>query len=190
MTSRRIKVKSTRITALYVRTSTSKQEKGHQAQIMALNDYCTRNNIQNIKVFEDFGVTGTRSNRAGLNALMEHSRKGKIEHVIVYSFSRFARSTKHLLNSLETFESLSIRFTSISEDIDTSSPLGKAMFVIISALSALERDILSERTKLGLKNAKAKGKKLGRPKSRNSKLIEELSNQGFSQRKIAELTGV
>lgn len=178
-----------KITAIYIRTSTSKQESGHEAQILALENYIAQNNIQNTQFYEDFGISGTKQSRPGLNDLLKNCRDQKIEHVICYSFSRFARSTKHLLEALEEFESLDIRFTSISEDIDSSTPMGKAMFTIISALAALERDILSERTKTGLRNAISKGKTLGRPKIRNSKLIQELFKKGFSQRKIADLVG-
>ncbi len=179
-----------KITAIYVRSSLQKQENGHDAQKLSAKQYCARKNIKNSHFYEDFGITGTRSSRPSLNKLMRDCYDGKIEHIIVFSFSRFARSSKHLLEALETFNQLGIRFTSISEEIDTNTPIGKAMFVIISALSALERDILSERTKVGLIAARNRGKKLGRPKTRNSELINELSKRGYSQRKIAKLVGV
>jgi len=84
--------------------------------------------------------------------------------VLVWRFDRFARSSKHLVISLEEFRNLGIDFISFQENIDTSSPLGKAMFTIVSAISELERNILLERVRAGLKRAKENGRILGRPK--------------------------
>lgn len=174
---------------LYIRTSTSKQEKGHEAQKRALLEHCKDIPNEKIKIYEDFGVSGLKESRKALSDLMKDARNGNISDVVVYSFSRFARSTKHLLGALDEFQSLGIGFKSISEQIDSGTAIGKAMFVIISAISALERDLLSERTVTGLKNARAKGKQLGRPRTRNSKLIRELYQRGYSHREIAKLVG-
>ena len=178
-----------RTIGLYIRTSTNKQEKGHEAQKRALLEFCKANNLENIKLYEDFGVSGTKESREGLDKLMKDARSGVLTDIAVYSFSRFARSTKHLLTALDEFKELNIAFISISERIDSNTAIGKAMFVIISAISSLERDLLSERTVNGLKNAKAKGKQLGRPRTRNSKLIRELHSRGYSHREIARLVG-
>ncbi|MCF8060468.1 MAG: recombinase family protein [Bacteriovoracaceae bacterium] len=84
---------------------------------------------------------------------------------------------------------LGVNFTSLSEKVDSNTAIGKAMFVITSAISALERDLFSERTIIGLKNARTKGKSLGRPRTRNSQLIRELNFRGYSHREIAQLAG-
>lgn len=139
------------------------------------------------ETFQDFGVSGAKSARPGLDKLLFACRRGAISQIIVYSFSRFARSTSHLLRALEEFKSLNITFISISENVDTNTPMGQAIFTIISAIAQLERELIAERVRSGLKNAVAKGKKLGRAKSRNSKLIQELASQGLSYRRIAEL---
>jgi DNA invertase Pin-like site-specific DNA recombinase len=90
---------------------------------------------------------------------------GEISSVIVYSFSRFARSTTHLLNALQIFKANDTSFVSLTEKVDTQSPIGKAMFVIISAIAQLERDLISERVKNGLANARAKEDMDDRPRA-------------------------
>jgi DNA invertase Pin-like site-specific DNA recombinase len=177
-------------TAIYLRTSTLKQEKGHEAQLTALKKWCDQNNISNYFVYEDKGVSGAKVSRPGLDKLMKDARHGKIDSVIVYSFSRFARSTRHLLSALAEFNSLGVRFNSISESIDTNSALGRAVFVIVSAISELERDLISERVKCGLENAKRKGRVGGRKKVVNTQMIYELAaTQKYSQTKIASIVG-
>ncbi len=173
--------------ALYVRTSTDKQQKGLESQILALKQYCAQKGIEEFLIYKDFGVSGAKSARPGLDALLFSVKRKEVSEVIVYSFSRFARSTSHLLKALDEFKSYGVGFISISENIDTSTPMGQAMFTIISAIAQLERELIAERVKTGLKNAVSKGKRLGRKKSRNSKLIQELASQGLSYRRIAEL---
>jgi len=173
-------------TAIYCRTSTNKQDKGLESQVRYLSDHCNQKGMNNFLTYSDFGISGKKSSRPGLNKLMSDTRSGKIKTIIVYSFSRFARSTQHLLQALEEFNRLDVTFISVSENIDTNTPMGKAMFTIISALAQLERELIVERVKLGLANAKAKGKKLGRSKTRDSDLIQELRLQGYSYRKIAQ----
>jgi DNA invertase Pin-like site-specific DNA recombinase len=182
-------MKQTKLTALYIRCSTDKQATGMEAQKRALEKYCNDNDIKDFKVYEDFGISGAKESRPGLDSLISDSNVNKIETVIVYSFSRFARSTSHLLSALNHFKSKDIGFISLSEKLDTNSAMGKAVFTIISAISELERELIAERVRNGLNNAKAKGKKLGRKKTRNSKLIRELAKQNLSQRRIAELVG-
>lgn len=171
---------------MYARTSTNRQEKGLEAQIRALQAYCLQRQISQFDIFSDEGISGAKSSRPGLDTLMTGVRNRKYSGLIVFSFSRFARSTRHLLDALDEFQNLHIQFVSVSENLDTGSAIGKALFTIISAISQLERELVSERVKNGLKNAMAKGKKLGRPKKRNSDLIIELFKQGHSYRKIAK----
>ncbi|MBF0366482.1 MAG: recombinase family protein [Oligoflexia bacterium] len=175
--------------ALYCRTSTVRQETGLEAQSRSLIQYCKERGIDNYVIYEERGQSGTKSSRPELDRLMQEVERGTIDRVIVYSFSRFARNTAHLLKALETFKRLGVAFTSLSEQIDTETPIGKAIFVIISAIAALERDLVAERVRNGLVNAKAKGHRLGRPKRRNSRLIQQLASQGLSYRAIAKLVG-
>ena len=110
--------------------------------------------------------------------------------LVVPNFSRFARSTRHLLDALEFFKKHNCEFVSLSEKVDTSSPMGRAFFTIISAISQLERELISERVTNGLKNAKAKGKRIGRPKTRPSQSIRSLRADQYSYREIAKILGI
>ncbi|MDA2935541.1 recombinase family protein [Acidobacteria bacterium AH-259-D05] len=118
-------------------------------------------------------------------------RKRRFDVVLVWRFDRFARSTRHLINALEEFKNLRIDFVSYQENIDTSSPLGGAIFTIISAVAQLERDIIAERVRAGLRRAKERGKHLGRPTVEiDQKKVHRLRSQGLSVRQIASQLGV
>lgn len=121
--------------------------------------------------------------------MMNDVRLGLIEQVIVYSFSRYARSVTHLLRALEEFKKLNVNFVSITECIDTSTPLGSAVFTILGAVAQLERDLIAERVRNGLANAKAKGIRVGRLKTRDSDLIRKLKMKGMTYRDIAKIAG-
>ena len=109
--------------------------------------------------------------------------------MIVFSFSRFARSVSHLLKALQKFKDKGVRFHSITEALDTNSPMGMALFTILGALAQLERELIRERVMAGLRNARAKGKILGRVRKRNSVLIESLLDAGLSFREISRVAG-
>ncbi len=118
--------------------------------------------------------------------LMNDAKKRKFNIVLVWRFDRFARSTKHLVNALYDFRNLGIDFISYQENIDTSSPLGEAIFTIISAMATLERDIIAERVRGGLRKARANGKRLGRPKHTvDTEKVIEHRKQNKSIRQIA-----
>jgi len=149
-------------TAIYVRVSTQDQAVG--MQLSDLRRYCEQRGFQIYKEYSDQGISGMKDKRPGLDELMDDAKKKKFDVVLVWRFDRFARSTKHLITALEEFRHLGIDFVSYQENIDTSSPLGKAMFTIVSAIAELERNILLERVRAGLKRAKENGRILGRPK--------------------------
>ncbi len=172
---------------LYGRVSTDQQSTGLEAQARALQDYCKLNGIENYELFTDENQSGTKSSRPGLDRMMAAVKNNEASCVAVYSFSRFARSTTHMLNGLETMKAHGCNFVSLTEKIDTNSPIGKAVFVIISAIAALERDLIAERVRNGLANARAKGKLIGRKKVRDSDLIRKLLKSGLSFRKVASI---
>lgn len=176
--------------ATYGRTSTLWQDKGLEAQERTLNDWCKANGHKDYYKFSDAGVSGMKSSRPEFDQMMELVRAGKIKTVLVYSFSRFARSTKHLVLALEEFNRLGVAFISHTERIDTSTPMGKCMFTMIAAMAQLERDLTSERVKNGLKNARAKGKVLGTPKRIADKKIRTLRTAGMEIPAIIEKLGV
>lgn len=183
---------SKRITAIYVRTSTSgKQDKGFESQERALLDYCEKNGITNYQVFGDKGVSGAKARRPGLDKMIALVDSGVVETVLTYSFSRVARSTIHLLKLLEKFQATNTNFISVTEQIRGDSPMGRAFFTVCAAMSQLERELIVERVTNGLANAKAKGVRLGAKKKRNSALIRELLATGlYTQTKIGQMTGV
>ena len=112
----------------------------------------------------------------------------QVSQVVCFSFSRFARSTTHLLKGLQKFKDKGVLFVSLSEKVDTGSAMGMAIFTILGAISQLERELIAERVRNGLANARAKGKILGRKKMRNSVLIRELLKSGLSYRAIATIS--
>jgi DNA invertase Pin-like site-specific DNA recombinase len=171
--------------AIYVRVSTKDQSV--DMQLNDLQRYTKEREFNVFKVYKDNGVSGTKDKRAGLNQLMDDAKKRKFDIVLVWRFDRFARSTKHLVNALYEFRNLGIDFISYQENIDTSSPLGEAIFTIISAMATLERDIIVERVKGGLRRAKANGKKLGRPNGNvDIDKVIDYKKQGKSIREIAK----
>src|SRR5258708_10537194 len=94
---------------------------------------------------------------------MSDAHRRRFDAVIVWKFDRFARSVSHLLRALETFRALGVEFVSLSEQVDTSTPTGKMIFTVLGAVAELERSLIAERVRAGLRNARAKGKRLGRP---------------------------
>jgi len=121
---------------------------------------------------------------------MAEAHRRRFDAVIVWKFDRFARSVSHLLRALETFQALGIHFVSLSESLDTSTPAGKMVFTVLGAVAELERSLIVERVKAGLRNARAEGKRLGRPKVRvDSIRITTLRRAGRSWSQIAQETG-
>jgi len=173
--------------ALYARVSTDQQSTGLESQVRILKDYCAKNDIANYELFTDEGISGTKSSRPALDRMIAAVNNGEISSVVVYSFSRFARSTTHLLNALQIFKAKNVAFVSLTEKIDTSTPVGLAVFSILAAISQLERDLIAERVKAGLANARAKGKLIGRKKMRDSDLIRKLLKAGMTFRQIATI---
>jgi DNA invertase Pin-like site-specific DNA recombinase len=148
--------------ALYARVSTKDQS--CELQVRDLRAYCAARGFDLVREYVDVGQSGAKDSRPELNKLMDDARKRQFDAIVVWRFDRFARSTKHLLSALEEFRSLGIQFISYQENIDTSSALGQALFTIVSAVAQLEREFDTERVTAGIRNARANGKKLGRPK--------------------------
>jgi DNA invertase Pin-like site-specific DNA recombinase len=174
-------------TAIYARVSTSDQRNGLEAQIRALRIFCEQNRIDEYELFADENQSGTKASRPGLDRMMKAVESEEIETVVVFAFSRFARSVSHMLKGLEVFKKHKTNFISLTEKIDLNTSLGHVVFVIISAIAQLERDLIAERVRNGLANAKAKGVRIGRERKRNSALIESLLDAGLSYREIARI---
>jgi DNA invertase Pin-like site-specific DNA recombinase len=169
----------------------STTDQSTDSQLLDLRRYVADRGWHLHREYTDNGVSGTKSNRPALNALMADAKKRRFGVVLVWRFDRFARSTKHLILALEEFRNLDVDFVSYQENIDTSSPLGSAIFTIISAVAQLERDIIAERVKAGLRRAKENGKRLGRPKtSVDVEKLRQLRSEGLSLRVIAGQVGI
>lgn len=175
-------------TACYARVSTQDQSSGLESQVRVLKQYCEQNAITSAEFFTDEGVSGTKSSRPALDRMMAAVNNDEVSAVVVYSFSRFARSTTHLLTALQTFKKKGVHFVSLTEKIDTNSAVGIAIFSILASISQLERDLISDRVRIGLANARAKGKLIGRKKMRDSDLIQKLLKAGMSYRAIATIS--
>jgi len=148
-------------TALYLRVSTAEQKP--DLQYDGLRGYAERAGLDIEQDYCDVAVSGRREGRPQLNALMTAARNHEIDCVLVWKFDRFARSTRHLLTALEEFDHLGVRFVSVQDQIDTESPMGRAMFTIIGAMAELESSLISERVTAGMRAAESRGRHLGRP---------------------------
>ncbi len=145
----------------YVRVSTDdKQDPGMQRD--AIERYAQTHGHELAEVYEDRGVSGAKASRPGLDRLMEDARRGRFEAVVVWRFDRFARSTVHLLQALQFFRGLKISFVSLTEGIDTTTPVGEMVFTFLAAIAQFERVLIGERVRTGQAHAKLKGVKLGR----------------------------
>ena len=172
-------------TALYLRVSTADQIP--DLQFDNLRAYAERAELNIVHEYLDLAISGKKQNRPQLDELMKAARNHAFDCVLVWKFDRFARSTKHLLTALEEFNYLNIRFVSIQDQVDTTSPMGKAMFTLIGAMAELESSLISERVTAGMRAAKSRGKHLGRPATPTyrRKQIETLaSSTDLSIRKI------
>jgi DNA invertase Pin-like site-specific DNA recombinase len=149
--------------ALYARISTS----GHGQDVGLQLDELRQVAAQRQWVASDYvdeGVSGSKDRRPALDRLMADARAGRLDLVAVWRFDRFARDTRHLLTAMDEFRALGVAFVSLREQIDTSTPMGRAMFTIVAAIAELERDLIRERVSAGVKRAKAAGTHCGRPK--------------------------
>jgi DNA invertase Pin-like site-specific DNA recombinase len=147
--------------AIYTRVSTFDQTT--QNQIYDLRALAQQRGLQIVKEYTDHGVSGTRARRPGLDQLMADARRGRFDVLLVWACDRLARSTKHFLEVLDELNHLHVEFISFRENLDTAGPLGRAVIIIVSAIAELERGLIVERVKAGLRRAKLEGRHIGRP---------------------------
>jgi DNA invertase Pin-like site-specific DNA recombinase len=157
-------------------------------QTRELGEFIERRGWKLVDEYVDVGISGSKDRRPELDRLMADAHRRRFDVVIVWKFDRFARSVSHLLRALETFNALGIAFVSLSESLDTSTPAGRMVFTVLGAVAELERSLICERVRAGLRNARAKGKRLGRPHTvLDVAKIARLRAQGRSWRKIARI---
>src|ERR1700683_5301907 len=171
--------------AIYARVSTANNGQDSSMQTRELREYCERRGWKCAGEYVDEGISGSKANRPELNRLMADAHRRRFDAVIVWRFDRFARSVSHLLRALENFKALGVEFVSLSEQVDTSTPTGKMIFTVLGAVAELERCLIAERVKAGLRNARAQGKHLGRPRvTVDAARIGALRAHGRSWREI------
>jgi DNA invertase Pin-like site-specific DNA recombinase len=149
--------------AIYARVSTTNSGQSPEMQLMELREHAERRGWRVVGEYVDEGISGAKDQRPALDRLMADAHRRKIDVIIVWKFDRFARSVSHLLRALDTFRTLGIDFVSLSESLDTATPAGRMVFTMLAAVAELERSLIAERVRAGIRNAKAKGKRLGRP---------------------------
>ena len=165
-------------TAIYARVSTTNGQ-DPEMQLRELRDYCQRRGWQVVTEYVDVGISGAKEKRPELDKLLADAHRRRFDAVVVWRFDRFARSVSHLLRAL------GIEFVSLSEQVDTSTPTGKMIFTVLGAVAELERSLIAERVRAGLRNARAKGRRLGRPrKAVDAARVVQMRAQGASWRAI------
>jgi DNA invertase Pin-like site-specific DNA recombinase len=186
--------------AIYVRVSTNLRtrdasgfEQNPEVQEIPLRQMAEQRGWTVTRVYSD-RMSGTKADRPDLKAMMADARRGQFDVVLVWRFDRFARSVEQLVTALSEFRSLGIGFVSHQEALDTSTPMGKAMFTIIGAMAELERNVIRERVVSGLEYARTHGTKsglaIGRPKAVFDRArVMELRNAGRSWRQISAALG-
>ena len=176
--------------ALYARVSTNNGQ-DPEVQLRELREFCDRRGFGISQEFVDKGVSGSRERRPALDRLMVACRKRLVDAVVVYRYDRFARSLRQLVNALEEFRELGIDFISIHEGVDTSTANGRLVFGIFASIAEFERELIRDRVRSGLATAKAKGRKLGRPRVlADVAKIATLRASGASWRMISRQTGI
>ena len=172
--------------AIYCRVSTLDQHP--ETQLLDLQQLASQRGFTVVKVFTDHGFSGSKSRRPGLDEMLYDARRHQFDCVLVWAADRLARSVKHFVDILAELDHLKLGFVSYREQIDTSGPLGKAIMTIVAAIAELERSLIVERVKAGLRRARLEGKHIGRkPLDLDAAAIIGDRARGMSFRRIAKL---
>ena len=178
---------------LYGRVSTTDKGQDPELQLKDLRAYA---NARGWKVFGEYvdrGVSGAKDKRPELDRLMEDARKRRIDGILVWKLDRFGRSLKSLVTTLEELRSLGVQFVSYTENLDFSTPAGRAMANLIGVFAEFERDLIRERVKAGIQNAKSKGIRVGRRPLIDKRLlgtVRDMKGRGMSIRGISRELGL
>ncbi len=177
--------------ALYARVSTLAHGQDPEMQLAELREYAARRGWVISSEYVDEGISGTVESRPQLNRLMIDAHRRNFDAVLVWKIDRFGRSLKHLVNALADLSAYSVAFVSLRDNIDLSTASGRLMFQIIGAMAEFERSLIQERVKAGLRNARNKGKRLGRPLAVvNISEIDRLRASGLGWRTVAKKMGL
>lgn len=176
--------------AIYARVSTERQTV--DIQLHELRQYIKRRGWTPYREYIDQGFTGSDTKRPAFREMMKDARKKQFDILLVWKLDRLSRSVKDLVNTIGELEGLRIDFISYDNNIDTSTPQGKLLFHVVGAMTEFEREIIRERVRAGLSNAKKKGRVLGRPRVHQG-IVDEvpvLRHQGKSYRTIGKELGI
>ena len=177
--------------ALYGRVSTTDKGQDPEMQLRELREYCERRGWKIAQEYVDAGVSGSKDSRPALNRLMADAHSRKFDTVLVWKIDRWGRSLKHQVTSLADLDAVGVAFVSLRDNLDLGTPSGRLMMQLLGAMAEFERALIQERVKAGLRTARAKGKRLGRPRVFVSEdRIQMLRGLGVSWREIAEELGV
>lgn len=176
--------------AIYARVSTTDQN--NEIQVAELTEYVTRRGWALAGTYQD-QMSGAKARRPGLDKLLNDARLRKFDAVLVWKLDRFGRSLMNCVQGIQELAALDIRFIAVSQGIDTdqANPTSRLLLHILAAVSEFERELIRERVRAGVHNAKKNGKQLGRPKVifDRQKAID-MRRAGMSLPKIAEALGV
>jgi DNA invertase Pin-like site-specific DNA recombinase len=176
--------------ALYARVSTSNGQQSPEMQLVEMREFAERRGWTIVAEFVDH-ASGSTDSRPALNEMMAAAKHRKFDALVCWKLDRVGRSLRHLVNLLAEFEALGIAFVSLRDNVDLTTPAGRLMFQVIGALAEFERSLTIERVKAGLRNARSKGKRLGRPRKEfRSDLVDKMRAQGVAWRAIADELGV
>ena len=175
-------MQQTKSVAIYTRVSTTDQTT--ENQVMELTEYCKNNKLEIYKIYNEEGISGTKTSRPQLDLMLQDMRLRKFDTIIVWKFDRLGRSTIHLLQILEEMKSKDIRLIATSQNIDTNTPLGKFYFTIVGGFAEMERELIRERIMLGIKRRRSQGKNMGRPSGSKDK--GRRNKSGYYMRWIKE----
>lgn len=176
--------------ALYARVSTVAGQ-NPEMQLVELREYAARRGWHVVEEYVDHGVSGAKESRPALNRLMNDARQRKFEIIAVWRIDRYGRSLRHLVNSLGDLESVGVSFVSLRDSIDLKSASGRLMAQLLGAMAEFERSLIKERVAAGIRNARNKGKRLGRPPLvLDSNRIDRLRASGASLRAISIQLGI
>jgi len=177
--------------AIYARVSTLDKGQDAEVQLRDLRSYAQARGWMIAGEYVDKGQSGAKDRRPELDRLMKDARKRKVDLILCWRLDRLGRSLKHLILTLDELQSVGVGFVSYNENLDLTTSTGRLMFQLLGAFAEFERNLIKERVKAGLANAKAKGVRLGRPSPKfdEDKLIG-LRKSGISIRGIAERLGL
>jgi DNA invertase Pin-like site-specific DNA recombinase len=175
---------------LYARVSTLVGQ-SPEMQLVELREYAARRGWHVTEEYVDHGVSGASENRPALNRLMADAKQRRFDVVAVWKIDRFGRSLKHLVNALAELESLGIAFVSLKDSLDLTTASGRLLFQLVAAMAEFERSLIQERVRAGIRNARNKGRTLGRPRLEvDGGRIARLKASGASLRAISRQLGI